>query len=122
MSGVALQLRAAGGHRLQGALEHDLEAGQLLVAEVLALVAQAAGLVLGPLDDLAGPGVGGLHDLGALHHALGPGAGLLEDVVALAPHLGEELLALLQQPAGGAQLLGQAVDGLLEQLERPRRG
>ena len=49
-----LELLAAGLHRLHGALEHDLEAGQLLVAEVLGLVAQAAGLGLGVVDDLLG--------------------------------------------------------------------
>ena len=79
----ALELLAPGLHHLHGALEHDLEAGEPLVAEVLALVAQPAGLVLGRLDDVAGPLLGGLHDLGALHHALGPGAGGLEDLVAL---------------------------------------
>ena len=31
--------------------------------------------------------------------------------------LGEELLALLEQPAGGAQLLGQPLDRLVEELE-----
>ena len=90
---------------------------ELLVAVVLDLVAQAARLVLGRVDDLAGAVLGGLHDLGALHHALGLRAGRVEDVVALAPRLGEELLALLEQPARGAQLVGQAVDRLLEELE-----
>ena len=105
------------GDELHGALEHDLEAGQLLVAEVLALVVQAAGLGLGVVDDLAGPGLGRLDDLGALHHALGAGAGRVEDLVALVAHLGEVLLALLEQPAGGPELVGQPLDGLVEQLE-----
>ena len=49
------QLLAPGGHRLRRPLEDDLEAGQPLVAEVLGLEAHAPGLVLGRLDDLAGP-------------------------------------------------------------------
>ena len=81
-------------------VEHDLEAAEALVAEVLDLVAHAAGLVVGPLDDLAGPQLGGPDHLGALHHALGLGPRRVEDVVALAARLGEELLALLQQPPG----------------------
>ena len=36
---------------VMGALEHDLEAGQLLIAEVLALTSHAAGLRLGALED-----------------------------------------------------------------------
>ena len=95
-----LELLAAGGDQLERALEHDLEAGQLLVAEVLALVPHAAGLGLGGLEDPAGPVLGRLHDLGALHHPLGPGAGRLEDLVAVAAHLGEVLLALLAAASG----------------------
>ena len=76
-----------------------------------------AGLVGGGVDDLAGAGLARLDHLGALHHPLGAGAGLVEDVLALALHLGEVLLALLQQPPGGAQLVGQALDGLVEQVE-----
>src|SRR3546814_5354186 len=39
------------------------------------------------------------------------------DVLALAAHLGEVLLALLQQPTSGAQLVGQALDDLVERVE-----
>jgi hypothetical protein len=91
--------------------------GELLVAVVLALQAEAPGLGLGPLDDLAGPVLGRLHHLGALHHLLGPGPGGIGEVVAVGPHLGQVLLALLAEPAGLSQLVGEAVDGLLEQLE-----
>ena len=112
-----LELLTAGAHHLQGALEDDLEAGQLLVAEVLDLVLEAGGLVGGGVDDLAGAGLAGLHHLGALHHPLGAGAGLVEDVLALPLHLGEVLLALLEQPAGGPELVGQPLDGLVEQVE-----
>ena len=112
-SGTHLELLAAGLHRLERPVEHDLEAGQLLVAVVLGLVAQAAGLVPGLLDDALGGVLRLPDDLGALHHALGPDPGRFEDVVALALDLGQELLALLEHPAGLAQLLGEALGGVL---------
>src|SRR5207245_2755993 len=42
---------------------------------------------------------------------------VVQEVVGLALGLGQELLALLEQPAGPLQLLGQALDRLVEQLE-----
>ena len=85
--------------------------------EVLGLVAHAPGVVLGRLDDLAGPLLGGPHDLGALHHPLGLDPAGVEHLVGLPAGLGDELLALLEHPAGLAQLVGQPVERLLEQLD-----
>src|SRR3546814_1959040 len=63
-----LELRPARAHHLHGALEHDLEAGQLLVAEVLDLVAHLGGLLDRCVEDLLGPRLAGLDDLCALDH------------------------------------------------------
>ena len=105
------------------AVEHDLERGELLVDVVLGLVAELAGRRprrrrRSRLRDAAGLA----DDLGALHHPLGLDPARLDDVVGLAAGLGEELLALLEQPAGVAQLLGERRERLLEQLERTPRG
>src|SRR5581483_8371752 len=114
---VALQLRPAGRHGLQRPLQHDLEARELLVAVVLALQAQPARLVVSGVDGLPGAQFRGLHHLGALHHALGAGPSLVEDVVGVATGLRKEVLTLLQEPPRRAQLVGQSLDRLLEQLE-----
>ena len=105
---VALELGSAGADLLQGALQDVLETAELLVAVVLGFEAQAAGIGLGLLDHLAGPGLGGLDDLGALHHLLGAIASERHDLVAFALHLGAELLALFEEPAGTAEFVGQA--------------
>ena len=111
------QALAPGADRLLQLVEQDLEAAEALVEEVLGLVAQPAGVGLGRLHHLAGPLLGGPHDLGALHHPLGPHPRRLEQLVGLAAGLGDELLALLEHPAGLAQLVGQALQRLLEQLD-----
>ena len=84
---------------------------------VLDLVAHAPRLGLGVVDQLAGPRLGFAHDLGALDHAGRAHARQLEDLVAFAADLGQELLALLQQPPGGPQLVGETIEDLVEQLE-----
>ena len=53
--------------------------------------------------------------LTALHHAFGLGPHLLHQRLGLPGALGQELLALPQQPAGLAQLVGQAVQGGVHQ-------
>ena len=118
VSGLDHAARAAssGPAGLDGAgqaVQHDLHAGQLLVAEVLGLVAHGAGLVVGVVEDALGHRVGLADDLGALHHALGLGPHLLHQRVGLPVRLGQELLALTQEPAGLAELVGQAVEGRL---------
>ena len=109
--GTASQLGPAGLHGPGEPVEHDLHAGQLLVAEVLGLVPHGAGLVVGVVEDALGHRVGLADDLGALHHALGLGPHLLHQRLGLPGALGQELLALAQEPAGLAQLVGQAVEG-----------
>ena len=113
-----LELLAPGLHRLQGALEHDLERRQALVAVVLGLVAQPSGLLAGVVEDALGHLVGLADDLGALHHALGLGPHVLEELVGLALARGEELVALAQQPPGPAQLVGEPVEGALQEVEQ----
>ena len=78
---------------------------------------QPASIVLGGLDDLAGPLLGGADDLGALHHPLGLHPGGLEQFVGFAPGLVDELLALLEHPARLAHLVRQPVQRLLEQFD-----
>src|SRR5580704_11889418 len=87
--------------RLDGAgeaVEDDLHARQLLVDEVLGLVAQGAGLFVGVIEDALGHGVGLPDDLGALHHVLSLGADLVHQRLGLAAALSHELLALAEQP------------------------
>ncbi len=108
---------AARGDGLRQLVEEDLEAAEALIEEVLGLVAQAAAVGLGGLEDLAGPLLGGADDLGALHHPLGLDPGGFEQLVGLARVFGDELLAFLQHPPRLAQLVRQAVQRLLEQLD-----
>ena len=103
-------------------VEHDLERRQLLVDVVLGLVLDRPGLGLGVVDHLLGPAPGLPDDLGPLHHPLGLGPAGVDDVLGLAAGLGEELLALLQEPAGLAQLLGQTGDRVVDQQRAGRRG
>ena len=114
----ATQLGPAGGDDRHRALEHRLELGEALVAEVVGLVALPAGLGAGVLDDPAGLGLGGLHHLGPLHHPFGLPPGRGQDVVGLPLGAVEEVLAVLEQPARGAHLVGEALDRLVEQVER----
>ena len=97
--------------RLDGAVEHDLEGGQLLVAEILGLVAEPAGLFAGVVEDPLGHVVGLADDLGPLHHALGLGPYLFQEDVGLPLARGQELVAFAQQPAGLAQFVGKAGRG-----------
>jgi hypothetical protein len=62
-----LQLGPPRRDHLHGALEDDLEAGQLLVAEVLASLRRRRASARRPRRS-CGPGLGGLDHLGALHH------------------------------------------------------
>src|SRR4051812_36752832 len=105
-----LPTRLDGLHR---SFENDLETRQLLVGIVLGLVLHAVGLVTRFLHGVARRQPRFPHDLGPLHHALGTDTGRSEDVVGFGLDLGEELLALLEQPAGLAELVGQTVDGFL---------
>ena len=98
-------------------VEEDLEAAEALIQEVLRLVTQAPGIGLGRLHHLPRPLLGRPHHLRALHHPFGTHASRLEQLVGLPAGLGDELLALLQHPARLAQLVGQALQGLLEQLD-----
>ena len=72
---------------------------------------------LGLLDRDPGDPLGLPDDLRPLDHPLGlhPGGG--HDLVGLAAGPLQVLLPLLEQPAGLAQLLGEALDGLVEQLQ-----
>ena len=90
---------------------------ELLVAVVLALVAQPAGLVLGRLDVWRALRSAALTTSVrcTMRSARARAASRMSSPSRR--DLGEELLALLEQPAGGAQLVGQALDRLLEQLE-----
>ena len=91
--GVIGQPLPAGRHGLDGAVQDHLEGGQLLVAVVLRLQPQPAGLVARRSSTMPpGRGLGLADDLGPLHHALGLEPGRLQDVVALALHLGQELV------------------------------
>ena len=111
------ELLAAGGHRLAELVEQDLEAREALVEEVLGLELQPARIVVGGVDHVPRPLLGGPHDLGALHHPLGLDAGGLEHLVRLAAGLVDEVLALLEHPPRLAQLVGQARERLVEQFD-----
>ncbi len=117
-----LELLPPGLHGLQGALEHDLERRQPLVAVVLGLVAQPPGLLAGVVEDALGDLVGLADDLGPLHHALGLGPHVVEKHVGLALARGQELVALAQQPPRLAQLVGEPVERALQELEQLLRG
>src|SRR5262245_14938856 len=106
-----------GTHGLLQLVEQDLEAAEPLVEEVLGLVAEATSVSLGGLHDLAGALLGRPYDLRALDHPLGAHPRRLEQLVGLPPGLGDELLALLQHPAGLPQLVRQSLQRLFEQLD-----
>ena len=64
------------------AFEHDLERGQALVAVVLGFMAQAAGLLVGVVEDALGDLLGLAHDLGALRPSARPAPGRLQKMSA----------------------------------------
>src|SRR5581483_10156755 len=78
---------------------------------------QLAAVGFGLLDRDPGHPLGLPDDLRPLDHALGlhPGGG--DDLVGLPAGPLQELLPLLQQPAGLAQLLGKSLEHLVEQLQ-----
>ena len=115
-NGRDLQLLTTGLHGLHGAVEHDLEAGQLLIGVVLGLVAHAPGFLVGVVEDALGHVVGLPHDLGALDHPFCLDPHLLQQGVGLTALLGQELVPLLQEPTRLAQLVGHTVEGRLQQL------
>ena len=78
-------------------------------------MAHGAGILVGVIEDALGHRVGLAHDLGALHHAFGLGSHVLHQGIGFLGPFGQELLPFPQEPAGLAQLVGQAVQGGLEE-------
>ena len=111
------QTLAAGPDRLDRAVEHDLEAGELLVDVVLGLMPHLAAFGLGVLDDPHGPVLGLADDLGPLDHPLGLDSRVADDVRRLPPGGDEQLLVVLEHPAGSPELLGQLVANRFQQVE-----
>ena len=115
--GYAGQLLAARGHRLQRPLQHDLEVGELLVGIVFGLEAQPPGLVARLFHHPARLRLGLLQDFGALHEPLSLRPGRLHQFLGLALGGGQVLLTLFEHPPALADLLGQALAGLPQELE-----
>ena len=99
-------------------MENDLEAAELAIAIILDLVPHAPRFGLCVVDQLARPRLGFAHDLGALDHAGSANPREFEDLVTFAASLGQELFAFFQQPTGGAQLVGQTTERLVEHFEQ----
>ena len=97
-------------------VEVDLERRQDRVGPVLHLEARLARLAASLLDDLLGLALGQLRDLGLRRLAHGLLAGLAEDAVGLPLCLGQHLLALLHDPAGLLDLLGNRRAHLVEDV------
>src|SRR5438046_8190691 len=102
--------------RAQELVEVDLERGEDRVGPVLHLEPRLARLAAGVLDDLAGLTLRELDDLGLRRLPHGLLAGLAENPVTLALRLGQHLLALLDDPAGLLDLLGDRRPHLVEDV------
>src|SRR5436190_1485395 len=102
--------------RGQELVQVDLERREDRVGPVLHLEARLARLAAGVVDDLAGLALRELDDLGLGGLANRLLAGLTEDPVTLALGLGQHLLALLDDPAGLLDLLGNRRPHLVEDV------
>jgi hypothetical protein len=103
---------------LQRAFQDYLERRKLLVAEVISFMTKATRFLTGifhqPLCHL----VRLAHDLGPLDHPLGLDAHLLQQVVGLTPARLHELITLTKEPSSLSHLVGEAIEGRLQQLEQ----
>src|SRR5215469_3527395 len=107
---------AAAAHRGEELVEVRLEGREDAVGPVLHLEAGLARGATGLVDDLLRLALGELDDLGLARLADGLLARLLEEPVLLALGLGEHLLALLDDPAGLLDLLGDRRAHLVEDV------
>src|SRR5919106_530699 len=104
------------GQLLLGPGQLGLERGQLLVHVVLGLQTDLAGLVTGLGQDPLGLLHRGLHDLLSGHQLGLLSQGFLDELLGVTPGLGQQLLAVLDHPAGLLDLLGKRGPHLLDQL------
>ncbi|MGI8875205.1 MAG: TetR/AcrR family transcriptional regulator [Egibacteraceae bacterium] len=91
----------------QRLLQHDLEVGELAVDVVLGLQAQHARVLARVGEDPFGLAVGCPDHLGLREHALALDTGVGHQLLRLARRLGQQVVALLDDPAGLPQLVGQ---------------
>src|SRR5262245_14114331 len=77
-------------------------------------MADRSRLALGVLDDVLVRSARLTNQLVLLHHPLGPDPGRLHQPIGLVGGALDDLVALLEEPPRFAQLLGQAVDRLLQ--------
>src|SRR2546430_3251219 len=102
--------------RAQELVQVDLEGREDRVRPVFHLEPRLAGLTAGVVDDLSGLALGELDDLGLRSLANGLLTGFAEDPVTLAFRLSQHLLALLDDPAGLLDLLGDRRPHLVEDV------
>src|SRR5205823_7812533 len=102
--------------RAQELVEVDLERREDRVGPILHLEPRLASLAPRVVDDVGGLALGQLDDLGLGRFPDGLLASLAQNAVALALCLGEHLLALLDDPAGLLDLLGNRRPHLVEDV------